>query len=322
VKTFGETSVTVHAWNLAAVVQLPLQLAWAVVGDQLVFELSAGEPGGSLEHVVKGGSSLADDPEFAKAASQFPRQMSHFSFTRDRERMASGMAQLTMLWSMAQMAASQNGVTLAPLPPVTDITQHLGYTSSCSWFDETGWHSRSSGSLAVADPVLIAGAAAGGVSILLPSLSRARELSKRLVSGSNIKGAMTSCKIYANENAGKFPPNMQVLIDAGDVTPRQFVNPRAGSPDAKDHYIYIPGHTESSPSDLVVIYENPAYVDEGLNIGFADGHVEFVRGEASLEKVRDTYTRMGLAVPELKFVATRKKPLLERFLPPTDAGKK
>jgi len=43
------------------------------------------------------------------------------------------------------------------------------------------------------------------ISILLPSLSRARELSKRLVCGSNVKGVGTSCKIYSNENQEKWP---------------------------------------------------------------------------------------------------------------------
>jgi prepilin-type processing-associated H-X9-DG protein len=43
------------------------------------------------------------------------------------------------------------------------------------------------------------------ISILLPSLSRARELSKRLVCASNVKGVGTSCKIYSNENAEKWP---------------------------------------------------------------------------------------------------------------------
>ena len=43
------------------------------------------------------------------------------------------------------------------------------------------------------------------ISILLPSLSRARELSKRLVCQSNVKGLGTSCKIYANENGEKWP---------------------------------------------------------------------------------------------------------------------
>jgi prepilin-type N-terminal cleavage/methylation domain-containing protein len=42
------------------------------------------------------------------------------------------------------------------------------------------------------------------ISILLPSLSRARELSKRLVCGANIKGIGTSAKIYANEHREKW----------------------------------------------------------------------------------------------------------------------
>ena len=42
------------------------------------------------------------------------------------------------------------------------------------------------------------------ISILLPSLSRARELSKRLVCGSNMKGIGTSAKIYANDNSEKW----------------------------------------------------------------------------------------------------------------------
>lgn len=43
------------------------------------------------------------------------------------------------------------------------------------------------------------------ISILLPSLSRARELSKRLVCQSNLKGFGTSCKIYSNDNQEKWP---------------------------------------------------------------------------------------------------------------------
>ncbi len=50
------------------------------------------------------------------------------------------------------------------------------------------------------------------ISILLPSLSRARELSKRLVCGANIKGIGTSCKIYANENDEMWP--LPAFIDS------------------------------------------------------------------------------------------------------------
>lgn len=43
------------------------------------------------------------------------------------------------------------------------------------------------------------------ISILLPSLSRARELSKRLVCAANVKGIGTSFKIYANDNQESWP---------------------------------------------------------------------------------------------------------------------
>jgi prepilin-type N-terminal cleavage/methylation domain-containing protein len=43
------------------------------------------------------------------------------------------------------------------------------------------------------------------ISILLPSLSRARELSKRVVCASNESGLGKSCKIYANDNEELWP---------------------------------------------------------------------------------------------------------------------
>lgn len=57
------------------------------------------------------------------------------------------------------------------------------------------------------------------ISILLPSLSRARELSKRLVCGSNIKGIGTSAKIYANDNQEKWmvPPFQADAIFKGRI---------------------------------------------------------------------------------------------------------
>jgi prepilin-type N-terminal cleavage/methylation domain-containing protein/prepilin-type processing-associated H-X9-DG protein len=57
------------------------------------------------------------------------------------------------------------------------------------------------------------------ISILLPSLSRARELSKRLVCASNIKGVGTSAKIYANDNYEKWmvPAFKRGAIDNGGI---------------------------------------------------------------------------------------------------------
>ncbi len=51
------------------------------------------------------------------------------------------------------------------------------------------------------------------ISILLPSLSRARELSKRLVCQSNVKGQGTAFKIYANDNEENWPT--PTFLEAG-----------------------------------------------------------------------------------------------------------
>lgn len=57
------------------------------------------------------------------------------------------------------------------------------------------------------------------ISILLPSLSRARELSKRLVCAANLKGIGTSCKLYANDNYEKWmiPGFKSTVIDSTNI---------------------------------------------------------------------------------------------------------
>lgn len=68
------------------------------------------------------------------------------------------------------------------------------------------------------------------ISILLPSLSRARELSKRLVCQSNIKGIGTSCKIYANDNQERWPiPPFDKKLPDGNLNVRYFGDPENGN---------------------------------------------------------------------------------------------
>jgi prepilin-type N-terminal cleavage/methylation domain-containing protein len=70
------------------------------------------------------------------------------------------------------------------------------------------------------------------ISILLPSLSRARELSKRLVCAANVKGIGTSGKIYANDNQEKWmiPGFKRKKVDNGGID-------------------YLPNETTSVPPD-------------------------------------------------------------------------
>ena len=135
------------------------------------------------------------------------------------------------------------------------------------------------------------------IAIVLPSLSRARELSKRLVCGANMKGIGTALKIYSLDSYGQYPPDLQVLFDQGGFTEQQFWCPSSDADPGDIHacYMYIPGQSEGNDdSRNVLLYEKPENHKEGGNVLFHDGHVEFIKPYSRvLELVAETEARIA-----------------------------
>ena len=131
------------------------------------------------------------------------------------------------------------------------------------------------------------------MSILLPSLARARELAKRAVDASNLRGVAQAFVIYANDHNGQPPPNLKALMDAGIVIAGQLQNPC--DPDATntcDYYFVrydaVTDWDAEFSNDWVMAYSDPAYHNgEGANILFADGHVEFVNEPEFTQTLKD-----------------------------------
>ena len=63
------------------------------------------------------------------------------------------------------------------------------------------------------------------VSILLPSLSRARELSKQLVCQSNMNGIETAMRIYQDDFPGQGVPSFDVFVSEGLLEPDHLLCP-------------------------------------------------------------------------------------------------
>ncbi len=101
----------------------------------------------------------------------------------------------------------------------------------------------------------------------------------------NIKGILTCCLIHANDNMGAFPDTLAQLAEQGQVTPQVFCSPYDGSGPqtieeiaTESFYLYKAGlnnKTLKDPANTVVLAEQ-WHGEDGIAIGFADGHVEWV----------------------------------------------
>ena len=63
------------------------------------------------------------------------------------------------------------------------------------------------------------------ISILLPSLNRARETANRVKCASNLRQIGQALLLYSNDNRGAYPPTLDVLLTTEDITPEVFVCP-------------------------------------------------------------------------------------------------
>jgi prepilin-type processing-associated H-X9-DG protein len=125
------------------------------------------------------------------------------------------------------------------------------------------------------------------IAILLPSLNRARETANRVKCASNMRQIGQAMLLYANDNMGKYPPDLPTLLKNEDIAASIFLCPSSGETAANgpadlesgghDSYVYLgKGLTESSDQNLPTLYEVDAHHIDGANFLFVDGHVEFI----------------------------------------------
>lgn len=95
----------------------------------------------------------------------------------------------------------------------------------------------------------------------------------RIKSATQIKQLLLAGLKYAREN-GQWPATLE---DFG-------IEAMVKSQWPRDGYGYIPPQQQWPNAQSVVIYENCEQWGEGINVGFGDGHVEFIREEAEFLK--------------------------------------
>jgi prepilin-type processing-associated H-X9-DG protein len=116
--------------------------------------------------------------------------------------------------------------------------------------------------------------------LVMPVLVRETINAARDHSAQNIRQLLLGVVMYANNLKGQAPPDLNVVLQEQDLSPDVLRDPL--NPQAKVGFIYIRplGDWQKEDSEVPVIYES---TPEGHNVGFADGHVEWLATRKEVE---------------------------------------
>lgn len=275
---------------------IPVAPAWGFVGDRVVFGLAPQTVATAMRQVdaKTRGESLLASADFKAARALLPKSPSALSYVdvRNSYRVWYALKLLVQTAGASMSVGTPQAYDLAKVPGFpADFANERNMVSAYT-ADGDGILFRSVGSSPVA--MLSGGdggasAAAVMVSILLPSLSRARETALETVVISNLRGLGVGCHVWASDNAGAFPGSLTDLVQNGTISPQLLINPRGDTPEL---YEYVTGQRAGSPATNVLVFERPSDQAQ-VAVLFVDGHVERLPVEVLEKALRATYEQLG-----------------------------
>ncbi|MFW5840379.1 MAG: hypothetical protein ACOCZE_07355 [Planctomycetota bacterium] len=246
-------------------------------------------------------SGLTSGEAYQRIRSKLPDKAAAVIWSDYPASLRRGYGLLLLLNGMlAGEQARQAGFVYDPawLPPLSRLEKYVWPSVTVMTHDETGIRFESYGSV----PMLVGPVDTTTtpllVSILLPSIARARSLAARTASQAQLSGMGQAIVMYESEK-GRMPENYEQMIEMGLIARKMLYSP-AGEHSGlsfeelerrkpPSDYIYIrPG--AGVGDGTVMIYENPDnYGEDGTNVLFVNGSVRWV----TMEEFRKLMARAG-----------------------------
>ncbi len=292
---------TVHTWAIAPLAMMQVMPCWTVAGNKVVITSNLNLSNMAVAQISSGENSIRSTDGFKKVAGKLPDNILSIKYVDSKSQFKQMMMGLQQVWPMATMFAAKAGLTLPfVLPDLSKIAEDINPSCQYCWYDGNGYRSYYRGAGIEPSLAAVAGTAFGA-GVLMPALARTRQVARRMVSGTNLSGIGKALLIYANDYDDQFPPDLQELIKKVELTPKHLESPRKPKDFDGPSYIYITGQNTSMYPGNIVVYENPEFSSEGLNVLFLDTHVEWMKKDDFMRELKETYERLGREMPEIKF---------------------
>lgn len=294
---------TVQVWTIAPLLMLGLTPAWSLANDHVVIGSNVELCDlGAKQLASKGadGKSLLDAEGFKKVTAGLPKEVTSLTYTDSRVQLTQTMMQIQQFWPMAAMFAMQAGVNLPPsLPPLANIAKDLGPSCSYRYWASDGLHVYYRGpGIEVSEMSLIGGAV--GAAVALPAMAKARDKARNTVVIANLKQIGVALHMYAQEHQGEWPADLEQAKSYLGSS-RVLESPRKPKDFSGPSYLYVRGQPQKPDPQNVMVYENPEYCTENIDVLFADGRVEAMKPDAFRRALQATYDRLGKEMPEVRF---------------------
>jgi len=134
--------------------------------------------------------------------------------------------------------------------------------------------------------------------LILPTLARPRDGNPRAYCASNLKQIGLGAIMYADSNGGRFPDDLETLVDNEDLCASVLMCPSSAgdvpiAPTTREvvsamrrarliSYIYLgKGLRLDASPDTVLAYEGVVAHGDGMNVLFVDGHVDYLDGNGA-----------------------------------------
>ena len=283
---------------------MPVAPAWAEHDGRWILALYPQMVRTTLDRMMDKGASLLDNEDFQRGRKLLPTGGHSISYVDTKAGVGQAYSFVLPIAQMLLAMGQKQGLDLdaSMLPRAGTLTRNLFGDVSTAVTTAQGYLSVSHGALPVGMPSLGEGQMAMPlmISILLPSLAHARELSRQSVSAANLQGIATACLVYANDHDGQLPPDLETLTRggaAGTLSEKTLIAPNDCS-GAKTSYIYVAGQKNVMDPRNVLAYERTDLNNgRGVNVAFLDGHVKFMCMDEFNQALAETNGRLGRKEP-------------------------